>query len=119
MSMSERAAQFSPFAALVGYEDAIRETSRLTDEKLVLSEESKEELNQKLQIILGHLNEHWEVSITYFIPDTKKTGGEYVTVTGCARKIDLMEQCVYMWEETVIPIDDIYEINGGLFDVID
>ena len=117
MPMSDRAAQFSPFAALVGYDDAIRETSRLTDEKIVLSEETKEDLNQKLRIISDHLNDHPEVLITYFLPDAKKAGGEYVTAAGCVRKIDLLERCVYMWDGSAIPIDDIYEIEGRLFDV--
>ena len=117
MPMSDRAAQFSPFAALVGYDDAIRETSRLTDEKTVLSEETKEDLNQKLRIISDHLNDHLEVSITYFLPDTKKTGGAYVTAAGCVKKIDLLARCVYMRDGPTIPIDDIYEIESKLFDV--
>ena len=119
MSMSDRAAQFSPFAALVGYDDAIRETSRLTDEKTVLSEETKEDLNQKLRIISDHLNDHSEVSITYFLPDTKKAGGAYVTAAGCVKKIDLLDRCVYMQDGPTIPIDNIYEIQGALFDVND
>lgn len=118
MSMLDRAAQFSPFAALVGYDDAVLETTRLTDEKTMLSEESKEGLNQKLRIISEHLNDYPNVTITYFLPDTKKSGGAYVTVTGCIRKIDSLERCVYMWEGPTIPINDIYEINGALFDVI-
>lgn len=119
MSMSDRAAQFSPFAALTGYGDAIRETTRLTDEKIVLSEESKEELNQKLRMISERLAGHLEVSVTYFLPDGKKAGGAYVTAVGYVRKIDLLERRVYMWGGVVIPIDDIYEIQGELFDVMD
>ena len=119
MSMSDRAAMFSPFAALTGYGDAIRETSRLTDEKIVLSEESKEELNQKLRMISERLTGHLEVSVTYFLPDEKKAGGAYVTATGYVRKIDLLKRRVYMWGGVVIPIDNIYEIQGELFDVID
>lgn len=118
MPMLDRAAQFSPFAALVGYDEAILETTRLTDEKTVLSEESKEELNQKLRIISEHLNDDPEVSITYFLPDTKKAGGAYVTATGYVNKIDLMEHCVYVREGPMIPIDNIYEIKGKLFDTI-
>ena len=118
MPMLDRAAQFSPFAALVGYDEAILETTRLTDEKTVLSEESKEELNQKLRIISEHLNDDPEVSITYFLPDTKKAGGAYVTATGYVNKIDLLEYCVYVREGPMIPIDNIYEIKGELFDTI-
>lgn len=116
--MSDRAAQFSPFAALAGYENAIQETARLTDEKTVLSEETKEELNQKLRIISERLNEYPEVTITYFLPDAKKAGGAYVTATGYVSKIDLLKHCVYMLEGPVIPIDNIYEIKGGSLDVI-
>ena len=119
MPIPDRAAQFSPFAALAGYGDAVRETARLTNEKIMLSEESKEELDQKLRVILGHLREDFEVSVTYFLPDAKKAGGAYVTAAGCVSKIDLMERYVYMRGGPEIPIDDIYEIESELFDGLD
>lgn len=115
MSAYDRAAQFSPFAALTGYEDAVSETARLTDKKVELDEYSKAYLNERLNMIQVALDEHPEVSITYFLPDKKKSGGAYVTVTGSVKKIDEYEHIVVMLDATKIPIDDIAEINGGLF----
>ena len=77
MPMMNRAAQFSPFAALTGYDDAVRETARLTDEKIELDEYEKEELDRKIQWLGSHLDEHIPVSITYFQPDDRKAGGTY------------------------------------------
>ena len=82
MSMLDRAAQFSPFAALTGYDDAIHETARLTNDKVDLSEEEKETLDRKQQILLERLGEHPALTVTYFIPDAKKSGGAYVTKSG-------------------------------------
>ena len=75
MSMVDRAAQFSPFAALTGYDAAIKETGRLTDEKVNLSEEEKEALDRKQQILMEWLGDHPALTITFFVPDEKKSGG--------------------------------------------
>lgn len=115
MTAYDRAAQFSPFAALTGYEDAVIETARLTDKKVELDEYDKAALNERLNMIQDTLDEQPEVSITYFLPDKKKSGGAYVTVTGGVKKIDEYEHIVVMLDATKIPIDDIAEINGGLF----
>lgn len=115
MSAYDRAAQFSPFAALTGYEDAVAETARLTDKKAELDEYGKSDLNERLNIIQDTLDEQPKVSITYFLPDKKKSGGEYVTVSGCVKKIDEYEHIVVMLDATKIPIDDIAEINGEIF----
>ena len=115
MSAYDRAAQFSPFAALTGYEDAVAETARLTDKKVELDEYGKSDLNERLNIIQDTLDEQPKVSITYFLPDKKKSGGEYVTVSGCVKKIDEYEHIVVMLDATKIPIDDIAEINGEIF----
>ena len=115
MSTYDRAAQFSPFAALTGYEDAVAETARLTDKKIELEEYGKAAVNERLNMIQDALNEQPDVSITYFLPDKKKTGGAYVTVSGGVQKIDQYEHFVIMLDATKIPIDDIFEINGGLF----
>ena len=115
MSSHDRAAQFSPFAALTGYEDAVAETARLTDKKVELDEYYKAALNERLTMIQDTLNEQPEVSITYFLPDKKKSGGAYVTVTGTVKKIDEHEHIVVMFDATKIPIDDITEIRGSIF----
>lgn len=115
MSAYDRAAQFSPFAALTGYEDAVAETARLTDKKVELDENSKAYLNERLNMIQDSLNEQPEVSITYFQPDEKKSGGEYVAIIGYVKKIDEYERVVVMQGTAKIPIDDIFEINGEIF----
>ncbi|MDD2234679.1 MAG: hypothetical protein PHZ11_06495 [Desulfitobacteriaceae bacterium] len=115
MSSHDRAAQFSPFAALTGYEDAVAETARLMDKKIELDEYSKSDLNERLNIIQGALNEQPEVSITYFLPDKNKSGGAYVTVTSGVKKIDEYEHIVVMLDATKIPIDDIAKMNGEIF----
>lgn len=110
MSMINRAAQFSPFAALTGYDEAVKETARVTKEKIELDENAKAMLDEKLQIIAEHLGEHLEVTILYFQPDMKKTGGEYVKITGTVKKIDQFERNIRMMDGTKISIDEIYEI---------
>ena len=114
MSVADRAAQFSPFAALTGYDAAVKETARLTDEQIELDENSKTILNEKLQMILERLGEQIEVQITYFRPDSRKSGGAYVTATGVVKKIDTYERSVMMADGTKILIDRIYEIDGAV-----
>jgi len=118
MTAINRAAQFSPFAALTGYETAIKETARLTDERVELDEYTKEILNDRLQIIADQLKEHPEIVITYFQPDAKKNGGAYLTATGTAKKIDIYERVVIMTDGTVIPIDEIIGIEGQIFETM-
>lgn len=111
MSMLERAAQFSPFAALTGHDAAVKETARLTEEKIELDENEKAILNEKLQMIVEKLSEQPEVTITYFRPDKKKAGGEYVEVTGKVKKIDEYERCIRMMNGTEISIEQIIYLN--------
>ena len=115
MSAHDRAAQFSPFAALTGYDSAITETGRLTDKKVELDEYSKADLNEKLSKINGQIDEQPQVSITYFQPDKKKAGGTYITATGVVKKINPYERTVVMQDATMIPMDDISEIDGAMF----
>ncbi len=110
MPMAERAAQFSPFAALTGYGDAVKETARLTDEKIELDEDAKEILDEKLKQIREQIEEHPEIEITYFQPDERKKGGSYITITGCIKKIDDRKMSVVMQDKTEISIKDIIEI---------
>ena len=107
MPMMNRAAQFSPFAALTGYEDAVRETARLTDEKIELDEYEKEELDRKIQWIGSHLDEHIPVSITYFQPDDRKAGGTYEEIIDTIRKINVYEHEILLTKGTKIPIMNI------------
>lgn len=119
MPMSDRAAQFSPFAALAGYDSAIRETGRLTDEKIELDEESLTALNVRYQMLMDVLAEGPEVRITYFKPDEKKAGGAYVTTVGEVRKIDDFEQAIIMQDGTRIPMEDVLSLEGELFSVLE
>lgn len=115
MSAIDRAAQFSPFAALVGYDAAVKETARLTDERIDLDEYELAALNERLQIIADTQGESHEITITYFLPDKKKAGGEYVTVTGVVKRIDEYERLIVMTTGRKIPIEEIIRIEGELF----
>ncbi len=116
MSAIDRAAQFSPFAALTGYDAAVKETARLTDRRVELDEYLKDALSDRLQIIADRIQEHPEIAITYFQPDAKKNGGAYVTAAGTAKKIDEYERVVVMTDGTAIPIVEIISIDGQIFE---
>ena len=108
MPMSDRAAQFSPFAALVGHGAAIKEATRLTGRKIELTEEEKSVLDERLRL----LDETGgQAAFTWFLPDKKKEGGAYVTATGTVKKIDPLEVRVILTDGTAIPIEDILEIE--------
>lgn len=115
MSLSDRAAQFSPFAALTGHEAAIKETARLTNEKLMLSDEVIAEINEKLNLISETIGTQQRIRITYFVPDNKKAGGAYISCSGCVKKIDGYEHTVVMEDKTAIPIEQISDIEGEMF----
>ena len=108
MSMAERAAQFSPFAALVGHGAAIRETARLTDQKAELTEDEKAVLDEKLCLLL---DTGGEAVFTYFLPDERKNGGAYVTAVGSIKKLDLPGRRVILTGGAIIPVEDILEIE--------
>jgi len=111
MSMIDRAAQFSPFAALTGYDAAIKETGRLTDEKIELDEEALNILNMKFQILIDSLDDEPEVTFTYFKPDERKSGGAYLSTTDRVKKIDDFERLVITNDGLTIPMDDIVDIE--------
>lgn len=115
MSMHDRAAQFSPFAALTGYEDDVLEAARITDQIIELTEDEKSVLNGKIQIICELLDSLPNITITYFVDDKLKNGGKYVSVTGCVRYIDVYERHIIMQDKTTIPIDHIRDISGEIF----
>ena len=109
-----RAAQFAPFAALTGYDEAVEETARLTDDKMELDEYQKAELNDKL-LFLDNSKYDEEVTITYFVHDNKKSGGAYVTRKGIVLKVREYEKDVIMDDGTKVAIDDIIAIDGNQF----
>ena len=115
MSMINRAAQFSPFAALTGYDAAVKETARLTDNQIELDECAKEMLSDKLQIITEHLDDMPQITFIYFEPDKKKSGGAYCSVTGKVKEIDEYERIVKLMDGTKIPIQHICGIESDLF----
>lgn len=116
MEIINRAAQFSPFAALTSHNAAIEETARLTEARVELDKYVKKALNHKLQIIADQLKEHPEITITYFQPDEKKDGGAYVTATGTVKKINLYERVLILTDDREIPIDEIISIEGEVFE---
>jgi len=110
-----RAAQFAPFAALTGHDEAVKETARLTDSKIELDEYTKEELNRKLVFLQEHADDEPTATITYFVPDKRKSGGEYVSLTGTIKKLKDFENVVVFTDDTEIPIQDILLIEGDIF----
>lgn len=118
MSLHDRAAQFSPFAALTGHKAAINETARLTDEKQILSEDVIAKLNEQLNLIKENIGTNQTVTITYFVPDDKKSGGAYISHTGVVKKIDEYNHTVILTDKTVIPIEQISEMQSDIFSEI-
>ena len=116
MPMLNRAAQFAPFAALTGYKAAVGETARLTAERRELDAQEAEELNRRLAALIAHLPDHPEATIEYFVPDDRKAGGAYVTISGRVRHISFPERTLVMEDGTVIPLDDVSLISGFLFE---
>ena len=116
MSMHDRAAQFSPFAALTGHGDAVKETARLTDEKLELTEDEISGINQKLNFLTEHAEERPEITVEYFVPDEIKSGGAYIIVTGNFKRIDEAEQNLIFTNGDMINLNDISRIEGKVFD---
>ena len=118
MSMIDRAAQFSPFAALTGYDAAIKETGRLTDEKIELDEEALSNLNMKFQILFESLDEQPDIAITYFKPDETKSGGAYLTTTDKIKKVDEYERIITTANGTKIPMDDVINLESEIFQTL-
>ena len=118
MSLEQRSAQFAPFAALTGYEGQVKETSRLTDKRIELNEELKEILDLKIQLIQEKIKEQPDVTITYFIPDDKKQGGKYKTVTNSVKKIDTYKNEIILIDGTTIAIDEIIDISSEIYQLM-
>lgn len=114
MSRLERAAQFSPFSALTGYDAAIKETQRRTDRKIELSEVQLQELDQFFQYVKENIENHPHICITYFQPDERKEGGAYLSVYGTVKKIDEYRQCIMLEDGKAIPFSNIYKMEKGM-----
>lgn len=112
MPLIDRAAQFSPFAALTGYDTAVQETARLTDHELELDETQKELISAQLYLLQEQLDSDPEISVVYFVPDEKKAGGAYRTASGKIKKIDDYEQILLLRDGTAIPFARIYQIQS-------
>ena len=115
MSNYDRAAQFSPFAALTGYDAAVKETERLTDQKLELTDDEKIALNEKLQIIIENIDNTPNVTLTYFEPDKRKAGGKYITKSGKVKEIDSYIGAVVFEDRTKVDINAIKDISSQFF----
>lgn len=118
MSLENRAAQFTPFKALTGYEDAIEETGRLTGRRIELAEGAIEALDMKLAMLADMMDDHPQIAVTYFRPDEKKQGGAYVTATGAVKKIDEVERVIVMMNGEKIALADVLDIEGELFEAL-
>lgn len=115
MSPVVRAAQFSPFAALTGYDEQVREAARLTGRKTELDENTLAFLDMRMQIIADHINEHPEIEFTYFVADERKAGGSYVTIKKPVKRIEEISGHIIFMDKSYINIDDIVGIDGELF----
>ena len=113
MSVADRAAQFSPFAALTGYEEIVREAARRTEEKAILTPDEEELINETLLLLQEGMAQgrRMSVSVTYFIADTKKEGGVYRRVTGGLKKIDRVHKEIILEDGCQIPLEDIVELE--------
>lgn len=117
MSMHDRAAQFSPFAALTGYDEAIKEEGRLTSGRIELGEYESELLDRSLRCILEHIGEMPYISVIYFEPDERKSGGAYTNKSGRLKRVDEYERKLYFTDGTGIEMDGIIEINHDLMQI--
>lgn len=115
MSMHDRAAQFAPFAALTGYDAVIRETARLTDCQIELTEQAKADLDAQLRLLWEQREQRPLIRVTYFLPDERKSGGEYITRTGIPARLDSLQQLLILENGTVIPFGNITALEGDIF----
>ena len=119
MPVADRAAQFSPFAALTGYEDVIEESGRLTDKARQLTEGSVQTLDHRLALIRENLHTLPQITVTYFQPDSRKSGGSYLTVTGQVKRIDEYEKMLRFADGRCVPLEAIYRLEGELLDRVE
>ena len=115
MPRSDRAAQFAPFAALTGYDDAVAEAGRLTDGKIELDENELERLDRALAYLTEHQAAHPAVTVTYFVPDDKKSGGAYLTREGAFKAADLDRRLIILTDGSAIPVSDVLTLDSEIF----
>lgn len=115
LGIDSRSDQFAPFAALVGYDDAVKETARLTDKRIEIDDGLKEMINSKLNYLNEHIKDNYEVIVTYFIKDTKKNGGKYINKTGVIKRIDSVNKIIKFSDNSIIKMNDIININSDIF----
>lgn len=111
MSIENRSAQFAPFAALTGYSESIKETERLTNEKIEIEEDIKVNIDMKLQLIENNIKLKPFISVLYFKKDSKKQGGEYIEYFGNIKRIDLINKCIIFCDNKKIDLNNIYDIK--------
>lgn len=116
MPAIDRAAQFSPFAALTGFDGAVKEAGRLTDSKIDLSEDQQADLDSRLRILEGAFIQHPKVTVVYYVPDKYKIGGAYMSVSGEVKKFDRISSNIILQDNTAIPIDSILQIDSRYLD---
>lgn len=118
MTIEERSAQFAPFAALVGYDNAVKETARLTENKIEMNDEQQDMLNFKLRYLYDNINNKNEITITHFIKDNKKVGGKYMNTIGIIKQIDPVQENIKLSNNVIIYMNDIINITGDIFNDI-
>jgi len=119
MSMRDRAAQFAPFVALIGYDDAVKETARQTSKRIELLDEQVAIINEKILLLIELIKDNPKIFITYFAPDKKKDGGIYITINGIVKKIDEYNKLIIMQDGITIKMNDIFDRQGDVFSIFD
>ena len=118
LSIESRASQFSPFAALTGYDSEVKEIARITDKRIEIDDGLREMLNVKLNYLNDHIKENPNISITYFVKDPKKEGGKYLTKQGIIKRIDTVNEIIKFNDNMTISMNDIINITGDIFDTL-
>ena len=118
MPIHDRAAIFSPFAALSGHGTAIAETARLTERRIELDEDTRAELDRRQAILLEHMDEQPEITVTWFQPDERKDGGAYLTATSWLKKFRELERLLVLADGTEIPLEDVVALESGIFQTL-